>query len=94
MNWPTPRNVKDVRYFMGLTGYYRRFIEGFFKDAYSITCLQKKGMNFESKPMCEESFQQLKNILTSAPILKIANPEKDFVVCTDACNQGLGGVLI
>ena len=42
----------------------------------------------------EESFQWLKNILTSAPILKVANPEKDFVVCTDACGQGLGGVLM
>ena len=43
---------------------------------------------------CEESFQQLKNLLTSAPVLKVADPEKDFVVCTDACGQGLGGVLM
>ena len=45
MNWPTPRNVTDVRSFMGLTGYYRRFIEGFSKVAHAITSLQKKGMN-------------------------------------------------
>ena len=45
-------------------------------------------------PRCEESFKQLKNILKSAPILKIADPEKDFVVCINACNQGLGGVLM
>ena len=43
---------------------------------------------------CEESFQRLKNLLTSAPVLKVADLEKDFVVCTDACRQGLGGVLM
>ena len=94
MNWPTPRNVTYVRSFMGLAGYYRRFIEGFSKVAHSITSLQKKGIKFEMTPRCEESFQWLKNLLTSAPILKIADPEKYFVVCTDACNQGLGGVLM
>ena len=94
MNCPTPRNVTDVRSFMGLAGYYPRFIEGFSKVAHAITSLQKKGMKFERKPRCEESFQQLKNILTSAPILKVADLEKYFVVCTDACGQGLGGVIM
>ena len=89
MNWPTPRNVTDVKYFMGLAGYYRRFIEGFSKVAHAITSLQKKGMKFEWTPRCEESFQQLKNFLTSAPVVKIADPKKGFVVCTDACGQGL-----
>ena len=79
---------------MGLAGYYRRFIKGFSKVSHSITSLQKKGIKFEWTPRCEESFQQLKNLLTSAPILKIADPEKDFAVCIDACNQGLGGVLM
>ena len=46
MNWPTPRNVTDVRYFMGLEGYYRRFIEGFYKVAQPFTSLQKKGIKF------------------------------------------------
>ena len=57
MNWPTPRNVIDVIYFMGLAGYYRRFIEGFSKVAHAITSLQKKGIKFEWKVRCEESFQ-------------------------------------
>ena len=56
MNWPTPRNVKDVRSFMGLVGYYRRFIEGFSKVAHAITSLEKKGMKFEWTSNCEESF--------------------------------------
>ena len=94
MNWPTPRNVTDVRSFMGLAGYYRRFIEGFSKVAHAITSLQNKGMKFEWTSRCEESFQWLKNLLTSAPVLKVADPKKDFVVCTDACRQGLGGVLM
>ena len=94
MNWPTPRNVIDVRSFMGLVGYHMRFIEGFSKVAHIVTSLQRKGIQFEWTLRCEESFQQLKNLLTSAPILKVAEPEKVFVVCTHACNQGLGGFLM
>ena len=71
MNWPTPRNVMDVRSFMGLVGYYRRFIEGFSKVAHAITTLQKKGIKFEWTSRCEESFQQLKNLLTSAPVFSL-----------------------
>ena len=49
MNWPTPRNVTDVRSFMGLAGYYRRFIEGFSKVAHSITSLQTKGISLNGR---------------------------------------------
>ena len=94
MNWPTPRNVMDIRSFMGLPGYYKRFIEGFSKVAHAITSLQKKGTKFEWTTKCEESFQWLKNLLTSAPVLKVADPKKDFVVCINACRQGLGGFLM
>jgi hypothetical protein len=55
--------------------------------------LQKKGVKFAWTSMCEEIFQQLKGILTSAPILNIPAPNEDFVVCIDACKEGLGGVL-
>ena len=78
MNWTTPRNVTDVRYFVGLAIYYRIFIEGFSKVAHPITSLQRKGVRFEWTPKCEGSFQQLKNILTSALVLKIADPKKYF----------------
>ena len=74
MNWPTPRNVTDVRSFMGLAGYYMRLIEGFSKVAHSITSLQNKGMNFQWTSRCEEIFQGLNNFLKSAPVLKIADP--------------------
>ena len=74
MKWPTPRNVMDVRYFMGLPGYYRRFIEGFSKVAHA------------KLPTVEESSHQCTSIEGCR--------EKDFVVCTDACGQGIGEVLM
>eukprot|EP00253_Pinus_taeda_P017334 PITA_17334 len=94
MDWPVPKDVADVRYFMGLAGYYRRFVEGFSKVAFPITSLQKKGRAFHWTPNCQKSFEQLKHLLTTAPILSIADPHKDYVVCTDASKEGLGGLLM
>jgi hypothetical protein len=91
--WLAPRNVAEVRSFRGLTGYYRRFIAGFSRIAHAITSLQRKEKKFQWIDECESSFQQLKQLLTSAPILKIVDPSKDYIVCTDACKEGLGGVL-
>jgi hypothetical protein len=91
--WPAPRNVTEVRSFMGLAGYYRRFIAGFSKISHAITSLQRKEKKFQWNEECESSVQQLKQLLTSAPILKIVDPSKDYVVCTDVCKEGLGGVL-
>jgi hypothetical protein len=92
-DWSTPKNVTGVRSFMGLVGYYRRFIEGFSKIAHPITSFQRKGVKFQWTLDCENSFQNLKQLLTSSPILRIANPNEEFIVCTDACKEGLGGVL-
>jgi hypothetical protein len=91
--WKTPRNVSDVRYFMGLDGYYRRFIVGFSKISHPITSLQNKGTKFEWTLKCENNFNLLKELLTSEHVLKIVDPNEIFVVCTDACKEGLGGVL-
>ena len=92
-DWLVPKDVTNVRSFMGITGYYRRFIEGFSKIANPITSLQKKGKKFDWNQKCEDSFKTLKTLLTSAPILRIDDPNKYFVVCTDACIDGLGIVL-
>jgi hypothetical protein len=92
--WPTPKHVSDVRYFMGLAGYYRRFIVGFSKISHPITSLQKKGTKFEWTLKCEKNFNLLKELLTSEPVLKIADPNESFVVCIDACKEGLGGFLM
>ena len=78
---------------MGINSYYQRFIEGFSRIANPITSLQKKGNKFDWNQKCKDSFKKLKTLLTSAPILRIVNPNKEFVVCIDACNDGLGGVL-
>ena len=91
--WPIPKDVIDVRSFMWITGYYRKFIEGFSRIENPITSLQKKGNKVVWDKKCKDNFNKLKELLTIAPILKITIPEKYFVVCTDACNEGLGGVL-
>jgi hypothetical protein len=91
--WSMLKNVTEVRSFMGLPSYYRRFIEGFSKISHPITSLQRKGVKFQWTLDCEKSFQHLKQLLTSGPILRNADPNEDFIVCTDACKEGLGGVL-
>ena len=87
--WIAPRNVVEVRTFMGLAGYYRRFITEFSKITHPITSLQRKEKKFQWTKECEKSFQRLKQLLTSAPILRIADPNVDFLVCTDVCKEGL-----
>jgi hypothetical protein len=78
---------------MGLVRYYRRFIVWFSKISHPITCLQKKGTKFEWTLKCENNFNLLKELLTSAPVLNIADPNESFLVCMDTCKEGLGGVL-
>jgi hypothetical protein len=91
--WSAPKNVTEVGSFMGLAGYYKRFIAGFSKIAHPITSLQKKGVKFQWMVDCEKSFHHLKQLLTNDPILRIDDPNEDFMVCIDACKEGLGGVL-
>ena len=91
--WSTPRNVSEIRSFMGLAGYYKMFITRFSKISHPITSLQNKGIKFEWTTKCEGNFNLLKELVSSAPILKISKPNENFVVCTDACKEGLGGVL-
>jgi hypothetical protein len=91
--WSALKNVAEVRSFMGLAGYYRRFTEGFSNIAHRVTYFQRKGVKFQWTLDCEKSFQHLKKLLTSAPILRTIDLEEDFIVCTNACNEGLGGVL-
>ena len=91
--WTTPKNVTEVRSFMGIDGYYRRFIAGFFIISHHINSLQRKGKKFQWTNECELSLQQLKQLLNSAPILRISYPNEYSMVCKDACKEGLGGVL-
>jgi hypothetical protein len=94
MYWPNPKDVSDIKSFMGLEGYYRRFIKGFSKISFPITPLQKKGVKFIWTLECEERFQYLKYLLTNALMLNIVDPNNDFRVCTYAYKEGLVGVLM
>ncbi|CAA0810895.1 Uncharacterized mitochondrial protein AtMg00860, partial [Striga hermonthica] len=93
-NWSAPRSVTEIRSFLGLAGYYRRFIEGFSKIALPLTRLTRKGAKFEWSRRCESSFQELKERLTTAPVLNIPDPTRSFTIYSDASNQGLGCVLM
>jgi hypothetical protein len=92
LSWNTPQNVLDIRSFLGLAGYYRRFIEGFSKISKPMTELLAKGKSFEWTPRCEASFQELKERLTMAPVLTMPNMEKPFLIYCDTSGQGLGCV--
>lgn len=92
--WPIPKNAHEVRSFMGLAGYYRRFVEGLSKIVKPITNLQRKGVKYEWTEECDKAFSELKRLLTSATILRVPDMDKDFTVCTDASKQGLGAVLM
>ena len=93
-NWMQPTNPSEVRSFLGLAGYYRRFVEGFSKIAMPLTQLTRKGVMFRWTDMCERSFQELKKRLTSAPILSIPSGTGGFVIYSDASKNGLGCVLM
>jgi len=82
MEWATPKNVDEVRSFMRLEDYYKRFIRNFSRTAYLIISLQWKGKKFELTEECDASFEQLKQLLTHGPKLKIVDPDKESVVCT------------
>ena len=72
-NWRRPNTVIEIRSFLRPTGYYRQFIEGFSKIALPLTRLTQKGVKFEWSNDCERSFQELKNILVTTPILTISS---------------------
>jgi transposase InsO family protein/predicted aspartyl protease len=92
-NWPTPRTRKDVRSFLGLASYYRRFIEGFAKIAYPLTQLTSEAVDFVWTEQAEKAFQELKHRLVSAPIIALPNFDKPFILSCDASDFALGAVL-
>ncbi|XP_019059514.1 PREDICTED: uncharacterized protein LOC104825588 [Tarenaya hassleriana] len=94
MEWKTPTNATEIHSFLGLAGYYRRFVEGFAKLAKPMTKLTGKNVRFDWTPECEVSFVELKKRLTTAPILALPQPGIPYEVYTDASKQGLGCVLM
>ncbi|GJT15449.1 putative reverse transcriptase domain-containing protein [Tanacetum coccineum] len=93
-NWKAPRTPSEVCSFLGLAGYYLRFIENFSKIAKSLTVLTQKSKSFDSGEEQENAFQTLKGKLCDAPILALLDGPEDFVVYCDASGLGLGCVLM
>ena len=94
LNWKTPESVPEIRSFLGLAGYYRRFVPEFSKLARPMTELLKKGVRFNWDDKCEQAFQTLRKLLTSAPILAQPDITRPFNVYCDASGTGLGFVFI
>lgn len=88
-----PRNPKDIKSFLGLTGYYRRFIPNYAQLAKPLTSLLKKDTIFKFDEKCKESFLKLKQFLISKPILQYPDFSKPFVLTTDASNEAIGSIL-
>src|SRR3989442_1410856 len=93
-NWPQLRSTTDIRSFLGMAGYYRRFIEGFSLIAAPMTKLLRKDVPFVWSEACQHSFDQLKEKLTTAPVLTIPSGTGGFVIYSDASLLGLGCVLM
>ncbi|XP_027933068.1 uncharacterized protein LOC114188674 [Vigna unguiculata] len=94
LKWERPKSATEIRSFVGLAGYYRRFIEGFSRIVAPLTQLTRKDQPFAWIDRCENSFQELKQKLTSAPVLVILDTSRPFEVYCDASHQGLGCVLM
>ena len=94
MNWKPPQSVSEIWSFLGLARYYRRFIEGFSKIAKPLTELLQKDKTFQWSEACQASFEELKNRLTTTPVLILPDVHKNFDIYCDASRQGLGCVLM
>lgn len=93
VNYPTPSNAKEVKSFLGLVGYYRKFIQNFSKIAKPLTELLKQGQPFIWTDLCQNAFNYFREILTKEPLLQHPDFNKPFVITTDASNIAIGAVL-
>ncbi|GJP30198.1 hypothetical protein CLOM_g23263 [Closterium sp. NIES-68] len=92
--WKTPENVKELWQFLGFANYYNRFVPQYAKIAAPITNLLKKNTPYKWEPKHQEAVEQLKQALTSTPVLILPDPKRDYVIEADASDQAVGGVLM
>ncbi|KAL4017120.1 hypothetical protein IC575_024794 [Cucumis melo] len=93
-SWPRPSTVSEIRSFLGLAGYYNKFVEDFSRIASPLTQFTRKGTPFVWSPACESSFQELKQKLVSTPVPTVLDGSGSFVIYNDASKKGLGCVLM
>ena len=93
MEWPRPKDVHDVRSFLGLASYYRKFIRGFSEIARPLTDLTRAAKEFDWKEPQQSTFIRLKMALATAPILLLPDFELPFVITTDASEAAVGAIL-
>jgi hypothetical protein len=94
VEWSAPKSVPELRSFLGLANYYRRFIEGYSKKTTPLSDLLKKNRRWEWMVDCQQAFEKLKTAVASAPVLGLPDFEKPFEVHTDASDRAIGGVLV
>ena len=92
-NWPDPKSRREVHQFLGLANYYRRFVQDFAKIAKPLHRLTEKTVEFMWSPECKSAFEELRRRLITAPILVFPDYSKEFILDTDASNDGIGAVL-
>jgi len=93
LSWPEPKNVKDVRKFLGLANYYRRFIKDFAWVARPINTLTRKNVKWQWGSEQQQAFNELKRIFTTRPVLAAPDLNKEFRMEADTSNYATGGVL-
>lgn len=94
VNWPTPKTIRQVRGFLGLAGWYRRFIENFSSITFPISETLSSKQKFKWTPEAQNSFTTIKDLLTTAPILSNPDFSKKFYLHCDASDYGIGAVLV
>jgi len=93
LNWPVPKMVRDIRKFLGLANYYRRFVKDFAKLARPLNNLTRKDERWKWEEQQQKAFEQLKMVFTSRPLLVAPDLDKEFRVEADTSNFAMGGVL-
>jgi len=93
LSWPEPKNIKDVRKFLGFANYYRRFIKNFAQVVRPMNVLTRKDIKWQWKEEQQKAFDKLKRIFTTKPVLAALDLDKEFRVEADASNYATGGVL-